>query len=262
MAQEAKKTALDVAKEKFDVALKSANEALGKKPVDHEGYNKAISDLEIAEKEFATSVANAMYDEYAKKENPIIEIIKAYSYKTIGHKEVRNKEDNNRVVSVDAIEKDRQIDFLAFCKRAKFDTDWQYLASKFNKLMCLRAATELGLPTAVIKKISTSYFMQEAVKKIEMGKTPTSNTQVCKLLQRVIDGMLPNEDNEGKAIYKCNNHDVAYLDDLYGKKSNKNLLTVRVSNDAFLRRILVDIAYRLITNGKYGVDGYKVAKEK
>ncbi len=125
--------------------------------------------------------------------------------------------------------------------------------------MCLRAAKELG---ADVKAIAKSYYLQDAVKKIEMGATPTSNTQVCKLLQRVIDEMLPNEDADGKAIYKCNNYDVRYLDDLYGKKSTKAILTVKVSNDGFLRRILVDIAYRLITDGKYGVDGYKTIKEE
>jgi len=262
MAQEVKKTMLDVVKEKYDAALKSANEALGKKPVDHEGYNNAIIALDAAEKEFTTVVANAMYDEYAKKENPVVEIIKAYGYKTLGHKVVYDKDDKSRITEVNAIEKDRQIDLFAFCKRAKIDTDWQYIVSKFNKLMCLRAAVELGLNTSDIKKITSSYYIQEKAKEIEMGKTPTSNTQVCKLLQRVIDEILPNEDAEGKTIYKVNNHDVAYLDDLYGRKSNKAILTVRVSNDAFLRRVLVDIAYRLVTNGKYGVDGYKVAKEK
>lgn len=259
MAQEAKKTPLELAKEKYDAAIAKANAALTAKPVDFAGYAAAMADLDAAEKEYATLAANAMYDEYAKKENPIIEVIKAYSYKTIGHKEKRNKDDNNRVVSVDPIEKDRQIDLLAFCTRAKLDTDWQYTAGRFNQLMCLRAAKELG---ADVKAIAKSYFLKDAVKKIEMGATPTSNTQVCKLLQRVIDEMLPNEDADGKAIYKCNNYDVRYLDDLYGKKSNKAMLTVRVSNDAFLRRILVDIAYRLITDGKYGVDGYKTIKEE
>ena len=47
---------------------------------------------------------------------------------------------------------------------------------------------------------------------------------------------------------------------LYGKKSTKELITISVSKDTFLRRVLVDIAYRLITGGKYGVDGYKVKK--
>lgn len=262
MAQEVKKTAIVIAKEKYDAALKAANDALGKKPVDLLGYSAAMDELDAAEKDYATHAANALYDECAKKDNPIIEVIKAYAYETIGHREVRSKEkgESNRILSVDPITKDRQIDLLAFYRRAKIDADWQYTASRFNQLMCLRAATQLGLSTTEIKKIAKSYFLQDAVKKIEMGETPTSNTQVCKLLQRVLNEMLPNETEDGKLIYKCNNYDVAYLDDLYGKKSNKARLTVKVSNDAFLRRILVDIAYRLVTGGKYGVDGYKEVK--
>lgn len=260
MAQEAKKSAMEIAKEKIDVALKSANDALGKKPVDLLGYSKAMGELDAAEKEYTTFAANALYDQCAKEPNPIVAIINAYAYKVYGHTEKRNKDDGNRVVSVDLVEKDRQIDLLAFCKRAKLDTDWRYTASKFNQLMCLRAATQLGMGATEIKKLAKSYFLQDAVKKIEMGATPTSNTQVCKLLQRVIDEIIPNETDDGKAIYKCNNYDVAYLDDLYGKKSNKFRLTVKVSNDALLRRILVDICYRLVTGGKYGVDGYKAVK--
>lgn len=258
MGKEIKKTPIEQAKDTYDVALKEANDALGKNPIDLAAYSKAMTKVDEAEKDYASLVAVAMYDEYAKKPNPIVEIIKAYSYKTIGHREVQSKDkDDRRIVSVDPVEKERQIDLLAFCKRAKLDTMWQYTASRFNQLMCLRTAKELG---ADPKAIAKSYFLQDAVKKIDMGGTPTSNTQVCKLLQRVIDEIIPNETDDGKAIYKCNNYDVAYLDDLYGKKSNKTMLTVRISNDAFLRRILVDIIYRLLTNSKYGVDGYKMAK--
>lgn len=259
---EARKTEIEIAKEKYDVALKAANDALAANPIDYAAYETAIANLTEAEKDYASHAANALYDECGKKENPIIEVIKAYAYDTIGHREVRSKEkaDNNRILSVDPTTKERQIDLLAFCRRVKLDADWQYTASKFNQLMCLRAAKQLGLSIDEIKGISTSYFLQDAVKKIEMGGTPTSNTQVCKLLQRVINEMLPNEDESGKTIYKCNNYDVAFFDDLYGKKSNKARLTIRVSNDSFLRRILVDIAHRLVTGGKYGVDGYKKVK--
>ena len=260
MAEEIRMSALEQAKTKYDAALKAANEALAKTPVDTNGYNTALTELNAAEKDYAAAAQLAMFADFKDRENPVIEIIRAYSFKTIGHKETRNK-DTNSVISVDATEKYRQVDLLAFCKYAKLETSWANTASRFNQLMCLRAATQLGISPAEVKKIATSYYMQDAVKKIEMGKTPTSNTQVCKLLQRVIDEMIPNETEDGKAIYKCNNHDVAYLDDLYGKKSNKQILTVRVSNHSFLRRIIVDIAYRLITNGKYGVDGYRVKKE-
>ena len=108
---------------------------------------------------------------------------------------------------------------------------------------------------------SKSYFLKEKAREIKLGKTPTSNSQVCKLLQAVIDEILPCNEDDTPA-YKCNNYDVKYLDALYGKKSNKYDLTIRVSNDAFFRRILVDICNRLVTGRLYGVDGYKGYKDE
>ncbi len=257
---EAMKTPLEVARDKFDVALKDANAALEKNPVDMTAYSAAIAALDEAEKQYAKLAAEAKYAEFTTKDNPIVEIIKARTYTILGHKETRGgTKENPRVMSVDMVEKSRDIDLLAFCEKAKLDTNWAFVASRVNQLMCLRAATQLG---ADVKKIATSYFLRDKVKEINLGKTPTSNTQVCKLLQTVIDEIMPSDMTEGGVAYKVNSHDVAYLDDLYGKKSGKHDLTVRVSNDSFFRRILVDICYRLVTNGKYGVDGYKGYKDE
>lgn len=250
------KNVLEEIKNNYDIAIEGANAALKQTPVDYDAYAEAMADLDKAEKSYAENVACAMYDEYAQKPNPIIEIIKAYGYETLGHKERRNREDNNRIVAVEPINRIRRIDLLAFCKRAKLNTSWQYIASKLNQLMCMRAAKELG---ADLDKIATSYAMEKVARDIKLGETPTSNTQVCKLLQKVINEMIPNKDENGNLIYKCNNHDVRYLDDAYTKWSSKSRLTIRVSQDSVFRRILIDIIYRLITNGKYDVDGYKVA---
>lgn len=252
------KNVLAEIKNSYDAAIAEANAILKVSPVDFNAYSKAMADLDKAEKEYAKIVAITMYDEYAHKPNPIIEIIKAYSYVTLGHKEVHAKEDFNRIVEIKPIERERRIDLLAFCERAKLNTSWKYTVSKLNQLMCMRVAKELG---ADLEKIAKSYAMEEIAANINLGKTPTSNTQVCKLLQTVIDQMMPNEDEDGNPVYKCTGYDVRYLDEVYCKWSSKARLTVKVSNDSVFRRILIDIAYRLITNGTYDVDGYKVVKE-
>lgn len=258
MANELKKTPLEYAQEDYEVAIKMANDALNKKPIAYEDYNEAMRKLDAAEKAYALASANKMYDEYETKNNPIIEIIKAYAYKIIGHKEVYDKDKNNKhLVSIERIEKERPIDLLAFCKRANLDTSWEYTASKANQLICLRLAKDLD---ADLDKVAKTYFLQNAVKKIEMGGTPTSRTQVCKLLQQVINEMIPNEDEDGNLIYKVYNRDVKYLDSLYGKKNNKERITIKVCNDSYFRRLLLDIIYSIITNDRYRVSGYKEIK--
>ena len=42
---EAKKTPIEIAKAAYDAAMKSANEALGKNPVDLVAYNAAMGEL-------------------------------------------------------------------------------------------------------------------------------------------------------------------------------------------------------------------------
>ena len=71
MANEAKKTPLEIAKEAYDAAMKKANEALGKNPVDLVAYNAAMGELDKAEKDYAMAKDLDIYNEYAKKPNPI-----------------------------------------------------------------------------------------------------------------------------------------------------------------------------------------------
>ncbi len=248
-------TTIEQAKNAYDVALAAANDALKASPVNREGYDEAIKQLKAAEDAYAKFSAEQLYEECAKLENPIVELVKRYAYPTIGHKEATN--DDGVVVSCEPTEKERQVDLLKFCKMAKLDTDWQYPVSRFNQLMCLRVAKAIGVNPNDIAK---TYYLKQKVREIDMGGTPTSNTQVCKLLQALINDILPNEDEDGSLIYKCNNHDVTYLDNVYAKKDAKTRLTLRVSNDSFLRRILVDIMYRLVTNSHYSVDGFKRVK--
>lgn len=249
---------MEKAREDHNNALKKANEALKAEPFNIDAYNEALSDIDKAEKDFAKYSALALYDKCAEDENPIIAVIKAYTYPILKHVEVRDEDDKRRILMLESAEGDKQIDLLKFCNRADLPTEWSFTVAKFNKLLCLRAAKTLGANT---KGIAGTYYMRALAEQIELGATPTSNTQTCKTLQRVLDAILP-QGEDGKQPYKANNYDVGYLDMLYAKKSSKELLTVSVSKDAFLRRLIVDIAYRLITGSKYGVDGYKVKKNK
>lgn len=220
---------------------------------------KKLKDLE---KSYIDLRMTKVFEELCTKDKPIIEALKMHSFKVPSHKVKSN--DKGIIESIETFEKDRQLDLLKFCAHAKLSTSWQYDASKFNKLLCLRAAVELGYDKDDIKKLSEKYSLQSKAKEIEMGKTPTSNTQICKLLQKVIDQIVfvpkivdgePIEEN----VYRCNNHDVQYLLALYTKKG-KEKLSVAVSKDDFLRRIIATVLHRVVTNGRYSVEGFKEAK--
>ena len=219
--------------------------------------------LKALEKQYIELRTKEVFKELCEMESPTIETIKMHSFKVPTHKVKTN--DKGIMTGIETGEKDRQIDLLKFCKYAELDTDWEAWANKLNQLLCLRAAIELGYSKEDMQKLSKTYYLDKKAQEVELGKTPTSNTQLCKALQMVIDHIVfdpkiidgePTEEN----CYKCNNHDVAYLLDLYTKKG-KALLSVSVAKPEFLRRILMDVLHRIICNKKYSVEGFKENKE-
>lgn len=230
---------------------------------------KTMNDLDIKLKEietdYANEIAKVVYQECLATDNPIKTAITEYSYNVLSHKDIK---ENGILVRRELVDdKVRQIDLLKLCKYSidskhekQLDTSWDYSVMAFNQLMCLRSAKELKFTASEIKTIAKTYYMHELAKQINLGGTPDSNTQICKQLQMVIDKILFEDDGKGKNTYKVNNHDIAYILMLYTKKG-KNALAVQVAKHDFMRRLISDVLYRIVTNSKYSLE-YKQIKVK
>lgn len=242
-----------------------------------DGYNKALAssdlktmnELDVAlkqlEVDYQTEMAKVVYDACLATDNPLKTAVATYSYNVLSHKD--NKEEGIVVERVLKDDRVRQIDLLKFCKysqdkkaKIQLPTDWQYTVMKFNQLLCMRAAKELKFTAAQVKKIATTFYMEEIARKVNLGETPDSNTQICKQLQACVDAILFEDDGKGKNVYKVNNHDVAYLLMLYTKKG-KSALAVQVAKHDFMRRLIGDVLNRIVTDGKYSLE-YKEIKIK
>lgn len=230
-------------------------------------YNKALANKDLTvmnalesaikdtEAEYAEMKALAVYRSLYVEGNPV-ETIKAavvqYGYEILGH---HDKKEDDVILEREVIAKSRQIDLLKMCKYLSLPIHWQYTVEKLNQIMTLRAAQELKVP---VETVATTYFMEEQAKSIDLGKTPTSNTALCKAIQQVIDEIL-FEDDGGKNKFKANNHDVAYILMLYTKKG-KATLSVATAKHDFMRRIIMDVIHRIVTDKQYGLE-YKKVKE-
>jgi len=210
--------------------------------------------LNESEKEYAKLSMFTVFDELAKTEKPMFEAIKRYSYSIIKHRDNVDKETN--IATREISYKDKQIDLVKFedyCKEKKIAiapaNDWRYAIQKFNQLLCLKAAKELGVKT---KPISQSFYMNKIAKAIEMGETPTSNTAMLKQLQFIIDKMLYVEGDHGN-IYKATSRDVAYLNMLYTKKG-KAILSIATAKHGFLTSLIMDMLHRLVCKKDYTIE--------
>lgn len=232
------------------------NDALKKN--DFAVMTRAEGELKEIEASYAEAKSVEVFTELSKKEKPVLEAIITHSYFVIGHKTIK---ENGVVMGFELFEdKVRQIDLVKFCKFCKLDTTWAYAVERFNQLLTLRAANELKMTKAQIKKICDSYYMSDLARKVEMGETPDSNTAICKQLQQVLDGILFEDNGKGKNVYRVNNHDVAYLLMCYSKRGKK-VLTVAVAKSAFVHRLVMDVAHRIVTNKTYDLE-YKMVAEK
>ena len=240
--------------------------------LDNQDEAKAIRNDASTEIEGLVSDYNKLsryesYREFMSSEKPLETAILTLSLPSFKVRTLTNDEGvvtgmdvNNADGNLNTVEK--TIDLLDFDKYSGWmlanRKGWQYELERFNQLMCLKVALELGLAKGKLDKIKKTYFLTKVAEKIECGETPTSNTQALKALQGVIDAIIFDDDGNGKNKYKATSHDIAYLDHLIAKRG-KALLTVSVVNSKTTRELVTHIIYRILTNGKYDVD-YKKKK--
>ena len=237
-------------------SVREWNEAFRKQ--DLKGMNAAEAALKESEAEYLEVKQHEVFCELKKAENPVIAAVTRYSFPVLRHKAVR---EDGVQVGIEMDERERQIDLMKLCRFCGFDTLWGYKVEKFGQLLCLRAAKELNMSAAEIKQIASTYYMKELARKEDLGETPTSNTQIVKALQKVIDAFMFRAGDNGGNIYRVNNHDVAYLLMCYTKRSSRKELTVQVSKTGFIHALLMDICHRIVTGGVYGLD-YRQEKAK
>lgn len=174
----------------------------------------------------------------------IHEALVTHRFETISHK----KTTKDGVMT--GVEKDKrfvQIDLKRFCEHRGFDLGWYYEMQALNKRLTLKAAEELGVSAKEMKRIDSSYSMDKLASEIELGKTPTSNTQCVKHMQKVLDELSSGEG-------RVNNHDLAYVWMCYAKRNNKKALRIVCSRHTVLQSLLMDVFHRVAINGGYGVD--------
>lgn len=209
-------------------------------------------DGEIAESvDEYTGLARVLcFEECKQTGDPMMAAVKKLSFKTIGTHD--GKEGEGKIPVRRVIDKEQQIDILKlhnYCQGIGADHTWPYMVEKFNLLLTAQKAVELGIDP---KTVNDSYAMSENARKISMGQTPTSNTQVLKQLRMVISAMIGEE-----FANKATSHDVNFLKSVYSRKSRK-ALTVACANNKYLRGYLLEIAHQIVTERGYNLDFKKV----
>lgn len=199
--------------------------------------------------EYTATVRDMCFEDCKNTENPMITAVTTLSYVTIGTKDEQKGDDKVPVRSI--VDKERQIDLYKLdkhCGGIGADKNWMHIAQKMNQLLTAQKAVDLGLNP---KAVYDSYAMSEIAREFDMGKNPTSKTNLLRTLQTVITAML----GEG---YKATSHDVNYLLSVYSKKTRK-ALTVACADHRHFRNYMAEICHRIVTGKTYELS-YKAKK--
>ena len=200
--------------------------------------------------EYTATVRDMCFEECKATDDPMLAAVKTLSYVTIGVKDEQKGDDKVPVRVI--VDKERQIDLLKldkFCGGIGADPNWMHVAQKMNFLLTAQKAKDLGLDPA---KVNDSYAMSEIARQFEMGKNPTSKTNLLKTLQMVVTAMV----GDG---YKATSHDVNFLLSVYSKK-NRKALTVSCANHRNFRGYVMEVCHRIVTNKSYELE-YKTKRE-
>lgn len=225
-------------------------------------YNEAVqtgkfedaakADAKLTEKvnEYTATVRDMCFEDCKNTENPMLTAVTTLSFVTIGVKDEQKGDDKVPVRSI--VDKEKQIDLFKldkYCGGIGADKNWLHIAQKMNLLLTAQKATDLGLDP---KAVHDSYAMSEIAREFDMGKNPTSKTNLLRTLQTVVTAML----GEG---YKATSHDVNFLLSVYSKK-NRKALTVTCANHRYFRNYMAEICHRIVTGKAYELD-YKAKKD-
>lgn len=211
---------------------------------------KLNEEIENAVNEYTAIARDECFARLIATDDPMLEAVKELTFMTI--RAVDRKVGDEKIPVREIVDVDKPIDLLKLHKAAGGigkDKNWAHMAEKLNFLLTAQKAVDLGINP---KDISDSYAMSDISREIDMGKTPTSKTNMLKTLQMVITAMIGEE-------YKATSHDVNFLMSVYSRK-NRKALTVTCANHKNLRQYLSEICHRIVLNKVYEVDYKKKNK--
>lgn len=218
------------------------------------------------EKEYADVSQRLTFTVLKEKENPMFEAIKAHSFPVMKHKDTSESGSTIKTRNVEIVERQFDLrDFDLFCGgKITADNKCWSMAERFNMLCAIHVANDLKV--ADLSAIGTSYFLSKTKEEIKIAgendnvANPISNTQMLKMLQKILDGIIYEENGKGANQYKAKSQDVAWLLFTYGRKDSKGRLTLKLADHKNFRKILADVLHRIVTDTDYRV-AYKEMKK-
>lgn len=219
-----------------DTALAGVREALNAK--DLEQYGTRMAALKKVVDAWNKMICQRAYAEFLKADNPMIAAVQAFYVKVVKIKEDRDSE-TNTITGVNFEHKNARIDLEKFCEFGDLSLAWARDSARLLALLSLREVNVYEIkPSDLANK---SFYFATQVRAKKAGETPDSNTQIVRLLQKIIDEAIFVDDGKGKNKYKCTNHDLAFIQDAVTKMDTKSKCTIAMLNERQFKTVMMSV---------------------
>lgn len=174
--------------------------------------------------------------------------VKNFEYPVIRLKQTVDKDTN--AVKREIVKAAKGIDLLDLHKALRgvgADTNWVYKAENFNYYMTVRAAEDVSDERLQkVLKDNSCFIMDEISRAFEVGKNPTSNNNLVKQLEKVVQMMLGEE-------YHIAKKDFNYLMRVFLKDNGKSRNGITAANHRAFAGMLKKVCYRVLTGSEWEV---------
>lgn len=214
--------------------------------------NDEITDAVNAANEVCEDLNEALkLEKYAAlraSENPMRDAILALTFPKVT---VKRKEDRKtKAVSYVVIDGFKYIDLAAFedfCGKGIGNAPgWRYKSMDLARFLAARKTKELG---GDWKDTAEHFKMDKRVEKTQIAD-PTSNTQLTKRLQEMVDAIIYVANDKDLNLYKCKSEDIAFIMSTLFKQGKKTLSVAAPQWNTIVNRVM-QVINHLMTGNPY-----------
>lgn len=198
---------------------------------------------------------SGIFMECARQEKPMLHAVTVELYPTLQARVSEDKDTHVRTLEITTRMKRIPIDKLHKKMPGGIgeDRNWYYTSQAVSSLFLAKVIiknTPNGKEADALRRVKDCYTMDDIARAIDMGKNPTSNTNMLKNLRLVVSQMIGEEYTS-----KVMSHDVNLIADYYVKEYKKDPsgLTKQVADKKNFNDILMIVCYRVVTDGSYDV---------
>lgn len=219
--------------------------------IDESGEVKNVLVREVMEatvNNYTHMARNECFETLRTTEDPMLEAIKLLEYSTIRitDKKIDAELSTGETVKLPVTSIDDTSKYIDLKRLQEYvhkkdgisigkNSNWSHMIEKLNFLMTARVCKELKTDP---KELNSSYAMSDIAKQLDIGQNVTSNTNLLKSLQKVVNAMIGEE-------YHALSHDVNFLNRVYSRKSRK-ALSVVCANHRYMTQYIMEICHRIV----------------